>query len=171
MLPSSEPSKNPSAPPSESPSLMPSSSPSLSPSQSPTAMPSPSPTVYGTGPIVNVATNECITVATATNSERIYLAPCDGSINQRWLYDTSTKAIKPVSDGGICFDHDIDSANIDVTIYNCHGLDNQQWFSNDRNELKWFTDTERNSILQEKCMDYDGSNFMVMLDCDGSNNQ
>ncbi|WP_182909857.1 ThuA domain-containing protein [Microbispora sp. H13382] len=151
--------------PSSSPSPSPSPSPPASPSASPSA--SPTPPAGGTSALRGVASNRCLDVngASQSNGAQVLIWDCNGGNNQKW---TSTSASELRVYGNKCLDvNGGGTANgTAVIIWDCNGQNNQKWRFN--------SDGSITAVGANKCLDVSGTangTKAQIYTCNGQNNQ
>ncbi|WP_211592593.1 ThuA domain-containing protein [Microbispora sp. H10836] len=147
----------------------PSQSPSPSPSPSPSASPSASPTppTTSTTALRGVASNRCLDVngASQSNGATVLIWDCNGQNNQKW---TSTSASELRVYGNKCLDvNGGGTANgTAVIIWDCNGQNNQKWRFN--------SDGSITAVGANKCLDVSGTangTKAQIYTCNGQNNQ
>ncbi|MEV0274384.1 non-reducing end alpha-L-arabinofuranosidase family hydrolase [Hamadaea sp. NPDC050747] len=133
----------------------------------PTTSPTGGTTPGGTSTIVGVASNRCIDVpnASQTNGTRVQLYDCNGQNNQKWTY-TASKQLTVY--GNKCLDaNGAATANgTAIIIWDCNGQTNQQWNINSNGTIS--------GVQSGRCLDVWGTangQQIQLYDCHGQTNQ
>src|SRR5690606_25089593 len=123
----------------------------------------------GTGPLRGVASNRCLDVegASQSNGAQVIIWDCNGGANQQW---TATSAGELRVYGSKCLD--VNGAGTAdgtaVIIWDCNGQDNQKWTLN--------ADGSITAVGANKCLDVSGygtanGTTVHIWSCHGGTNQ
>jgi hypothetical protein len=120
------------------------------------------------GQLVNVRQQYCLSLASSLpkHGDPTFLAPCTGSVTQRWLHTTSG-TFRSAANYDLCLDADAPTGTIGVGtrihLWDCHGGGNERWK---------FGSTWLRSPASGRCLDGNGPNGSVRIwDCSWSSHQ